>query len=102
MSASRSFSGPPEEYLEYSCWRVPLHMRDMDWTTLLSSPEVTDKLVLPDASSHVWKVLSKMECPGFIHCFMRGHEVSDRDPIDHTLISGSPVLGIRNAQYLFL
>ena len=84
MTCGSTRDGPPPgdlgaDDLKYSCRRVPLHLRDVHWTQLLSSPDVTDKLMLPDATCHVWKVLSKIESPNLIHCYKHDVVGSDSD-----------------------
>ena len=60
-----------ETALEFVCWRVPVHLRSVQWRELLSSrvSELVERLVLPSSSCPTLKLLSKMEAEAFIHCY---------------------------------
>jgi hypothetical protein len=57
---------------EYSCWRVPAHLQGQHWVDLLAPPlatQLSDQLVLP-IQSKMLGVLSKLEQPSCIHCYV--------------------------------
>eukprot|EP00798_Chlamydomonas_sp_ICE-L_P024217 gene24217-9817_t len=59
------------ETLRYSCWRIPLHLMQKPWPSLLSdhTAELTDERVLAPPSSLGLTILAKLEDSQFIHTY---------------------------------
>eukprot|EP00798_Chlamydomonas_sp_ICE-L_P027658 gene27658-7296_t len=85
MNSNESHHGGVER-LCYSCLRIPLHLMQRPWPSLLTEhrAELTDELVLAQQSSLGLHILAKIEASKFIHTF----STSGR-PIMGT--SGSPM-----------
>jgi hypothetical protein len=56
----------------YTCWRVPHHLQEKDWSELIStqaSKQLQEQLVLVDICK-IMQVLSKMESQDYIHTYL--------------------------------
>eukprot|EP00798_Chlamydomonas_sp_ICE-L_P021581 gene21581-28577_t len=59
------------ERIRYSCLRIPLHLMQRPWPSLLNEhrAELTDELVLAQQSSLGLNILAKLEASKFIHTY---------------------------------
>lgn len=77
--------------VQYTCRRVPSHLRSRHWSDLLEhyDSQLTDHLVLH--TSAITRVLSKFEAPQFIHCYVEStsSERMDIDGEDSSLADSS-------------